>query len=188
MKLPLLALLLAAQSLLGGCSWLSTTRSAAAEGRSAILEAQETMRFLRQQQEHPDRHILVSLIGGNRLNQGSRSAPRPVKVCVYLSTTSDWIPPVDVPESACVTREREASLLASERRILAPDQLLQLNFIAPGTRDSWVVVDADFSERAPDYTALRIPVDNREQVQVNAWLDANRLSNANAPRTADAKP
>lgn len=127
-------------------------------------------------------------MGGHRLNPVGKGAARPVQVCVYLSTTANWIPPADVPEGACTPRDKDSSLLASERRILAPEQLLQLSFLAPGTRDSWVVVDADFGERAADYKSLRLQVDNQEAVQINAWLDANRVNNANGYRPADTKP
>lgn len=146
------------------------------------------MRFLRQQTAKPDRRVLVTLVGGHRLNMGSRGSARPVKVCIYLSITAGWAPPIDVPEGECITREREPSLLSSERRVLAPDQLLQLNFTAPGARDSWVVVDADFGDRSVDYRAFRMPVENQELVQVNAWLDSNRVVDASNYHPSDAKP
>ena len=188
MKILVLASLLALQLLLSACSLLSTTRSATSEGRATITEAQETMRFLRQTTGKPDKRVLVTLVGGHRLNMGSKGAARPVKVCVYLSTASGWTPPIDTPDGECITREREPSLLASERRVLAPEQLLQLSFTAPGARDSWVVVDADFGDRSADYRTLRLPVENQDLVQVNAWLDNNRVNDASVFRTADSKP
>jgi type VI secretion system VasD/TssJ family lipoprotein len=186
-KILFLFVLVLLQTLLSGCSLLSATRSAMSEGRSTVAETQATLRMLRQESK-PDRRVLVTLVGGHRLNPGSKGAARPVQVCVYLSSEANWIPPADVPEGACTTREKDNSLLASERRVLAPEQLLQLSFLAPGTRETWVVVDADFAERATDYRSLRMAVDNQEVVQVNAWLDTNRVSNANGYRPTNAKP
>lgn len=167
---------------------MSNARSAASEGRSTISDAQETMRFLRQQQAKPDKRVLVTLVGGHRLNPGGKGTPRPVQVCVYLSTTSSWSPTADFPEGGCTTREQDPAILASERRVLAPEQLLQLSFFAPSSRDSWVIVDADFGERAADYKSFRIAVDNQDMVQINTWLDSNRVNNANSYRPSESKP
>ena len=166
--------------MLGGCSLLSGPSP-------SIAETQEALRLLRQQVK-PDRHVVVSLVGGPRLNPGSKGVARPVRVCVYLTNMADWAPRVNDPESGCMAMDREASLLASERRILAPEQLLQINLVAPGTRDSWVVVDADFGEHAAGYKPFRLPVENRELVQISAWLDTNRVSNASEHRMAEVKP
>jgi hypothetical protein len=101
---------------------------------------------------------------------------------------ADWLPPIEDQDSGCVALEKDSSLLASQRRILAPEQLLQLSLVAPGTRDSWVLVDADFGARAAGYKLLRLPVENQERVQINAWLDDNRVSNALEHRMSGDKP
>jgi hypothetical protein len=98
------------------------------------------------------------------------------------------LPPIEDQDSGCVALEKDSSLLASQRRILAPEQLLQLSLVAPGTRDSWVLVDADFGARAAGYKPLRLPVENQERVQINAWLDDNRVSNALEHRMSGDKP
>lgn len=179
MKNLLLCLCLAVPALLGGCSLFSS--------RPSLQETQDALRLLREQVK-PDHNVVVTLVGGTRLNPGAKGTPRPVRVCVYLTSMSDWAPPPGDTENGCVTLERETSLLASQRRILAPEQLLQLSLVAPGGRDSWIVVDADFGERAPGYKPLRLPVDNQERVQVNAWLDGNRVSNALEHRKFEEKP
>ena len=167
-------------ALLGGCSMLSTTRS-------ALSETEATMRVLRAQVK-PDKRVQITMAGGRSLNPGNRGNARPVMVCVCLSTTANWTPPADVPEGSCVARERDSDLLASERRILAVNQSLQVNLVAPGARDSWVVLDADFSDRTLDYKAFRTKVDGKDTVQINVWLDNKQIGSGTAARQQVANP
>jgi hypothetical protein len=101
---------------------------------------------------------------------------------------AEWAPRADSPEGGCVSKESDTRLLASERRILAPEQLLHLSLLAPGGRDSWIVVDADFGKQATGYKPLRLPVENLELVQMSVWLDVNRVSNAVGSRLFEVKP
>ena len=179
MKFLYLWITIIALGLLGGCSLLG--------GRPSLAETQDALRLLRQEAK-PDHHVVVTLVGGPRLNPGSKGNARPVRVCVYLTSMADWVPRADDPENGCTPMERETSLLASERRILAPEQLLQVSFVAPGARDSWVVVDADFGQHAPGYKPFRLPVENLEMVQISAWLDVNNVSNAIEHRMPEVKP
>ncbi|AUH51030.1 type VI secretion system-associated lipoprotein [Chromobacterium sp. ATCC 53434] len=126
------------------------------------------------------RELHVTLMGGGQLNNNG-NGPRPVQVCIYVVRDASWLPSSDFDDSSCTPRERSREVLTSARSVIAPDQAQQLLLPASGTDPVWLLVDADFAARPPDYAPLRIRVDGRQLIHLAVLLDRNRLYDALHP-------
>lgn len=162
-------------SILCACSMLtdSLTRSA------SEIATQNAVKAIRE--VDMDRQVDVTLIGGRVLNTTPDAVSRPVKACVYLVQNPDWRPPSTLDGGDCANREQNTSLIAAERRVVAPGQIQQFQLKAPGAREAWLLIDADFAVRPPDYAPLSLRVEGRGVVRMSAWVDGNTIFDGRRP-------
>ncbi|WP_211470869.1 type VI secretion lipoprotein TssJ [Collimonas humicola] len=104
--------------------------------------------------------IDITLIGSRDLNL-IRGHARPVHVCLYLTAEPAWNPDFRMGRENCATHETDKLIIASEHRVVSPDQIQRLSMEAPKDKASWVVVDADFANRASNYKPARVPIENK---------------------------
>ena len=164
----------AALSLLGGCSMFTNSVARSA----SEIATQNAVKAIRE--VDLDRQVDVTLIGGRELNLGRGSVARPVQACVYVVQSPDWRPP-SLGGAGCASRERDSSLIAAERRMVAPNQVQQFQVKAPGVREAWLVVDADFASRPVDYVPLNLRIEGHGTIRVSAWLEGNAIFDARQP-------
>ncbi len=133
-----------------------------------------------------ERSVYVTLVGAHRLNQSTGGSARSVQTCLYLAKDATWSPGLRAESSTCLTPMQDANIIASERRIMVPDQLQQISFTLSTDYDLWLVVDADFAERAVDYEPLRMRIkSNLPATNLAVWLDAHCIYDGLAARPND---
>ena len=147
----------------------------------ATQNAVKAMREVDLDRQITDRQVHVTLVGGQRLNSGRSAAPRPVQTCVYIVQVPDWRPPAGPTRSDCVTHERDLNVIASERRVVAPNQIQQLQFKASGLRDLWLLIDADFAQPQSDYVPLRLRIEGHGMLHLAAWVDGSGIYDGRQP-------
>ncbi|SMG61106.1 type VI secretion lipoprotein TssJ [Paraburkholderia susongensis] len=133
--------------------------------------------------ESAQRNIQVNLSGGKDLNPSVRRIPSPVEVCLYLVLEPDWLPEPQQFDSKCATARSNGDQVLSERRIVAPNRTETLVIKAPGNRDSWLVIDADFRTRSAKAEPLRVATKRTRNSVENVLLDEQQItrSKASAP-------
>lgn len=167
--------------LFGGCSMLTDSLARSA----SEMATQNAVKAIRE--VDLDRQVDVTLIGGRALNTGRGTVSRPVQTCIYVVQNADWRPPPALGTGECVGRERDSAVIAVERRVVAPNQVQQFQLKAPGVREAWVMVDADFAFRPADYVPLGLRIEGHGLVRVSAWLDGNDIFDGRQPRPTRAQ-
>jgi len=133
--------------------------------------------------ESAQRNIQVNLTGGKKLNPSVRGIPSPVEICLYLVLEPDWLPGPQQFHGKCAAASSGGDLVLSERRIVAPNRTETLTIKAPGNRDSWLVIDADFRARPIKAAPLRVATKKaRNSVEI-VLLDEQQIvrSKASSP-------
>lgn len=137
-------------------------------------------------QQNDARRVHVTLVGGPDLNPGADGQARPVQACVYLVRVSQWTPPAIASATECMTPQSDANVLAFARRVVGPNRVEQVQLAGAESKESWVVVDADFSRHVIDYVPLKLSVKELDGNFPVAWLGATRIHNPLQRAVADA--
>jgi len=111
------------------------------------------------------RRLHVTLVGSNRLNPGVNGDSRPVQSCIYIVRVADWVP-MGSNDSSCAGRDQDGSVLAASRHVIAPNQVLQFWIEVPRTGEIWLLADADYAQRPPNYAPLRVRIDGQEVIHL----------------------
>jgi len=135
------------------------------------------------------RNVTLTLVGGHQLNQSSSGVARPVKTCIYLVKSPVWAAGLLGESSACLTPTQDLHIVASERRIIVPDQLQQISFTLTSDEDLWVLVDADFSESSDNCEPLKLQLNSNEDISNRAvWFDLHCVVDGLAQNYANQPP
>lgn len=121
-----------------------------------------------------ERRVHVTLIGASILNTGRTGESRPVQVCAYLVQMPNWLPEA-TGKPECVSGR---DVLASVRRVLAPDQALQFSIDVSRASDIWLIIDADYAKTPAGYMPLRVPVKNSGWSHIAVRLDDEGVHDA----------
>jgi len=127
------------------------------------------------------RQLHVTLVGGSRLNVGANGEPRPIRACVYIVRTADWVPMATPGDSSCAGRDQEGAVVTTSRHVIAPNQVLQFWIDVPRNGETWVMVDADYAQRPAQYAPLRVRVEGSGVIHLAVWLDRSGIYNASLP-------
>jgi len=143
--------------LVQGCSLLRNPIDIPAEGMRAIRR---------------DRVVHVTLLGGEHLNPGADGRARPVQLCVYLVTRSDWVPEdVWSDEDKCTKGANGDDVIVSERRVVAANRAQPVEMKMPSNEEGWLVVDPDFANASRTQAPLRLRVNASEYSSHLVLLD-----------------
>lgn len=126
------------------------------------------------------RRLHVTLVGSNRLNPGVNGDSRPVQSCIYIVRVADWVP-MGSNDSSCAGRDQDGSVLAASRHVIAPNQVLQFWIEVPRTGEIWLLADADYAQRPPNYAPLRVRIDGQEVIHLAVLLERSGIYNASLP-------
>nr|WP_179404264.1 type VI secretion lipoprotein TssJ [Burkholderia guangdongensis] len=138
-------------------------------------------------QSSSQRQLLVTLIGGSRLNVTTSGEPRPVQSCVYIVNAIDWVPMAS-GDASCAGRDQDGTVLSVSRHVIAPNQVLQFWIDVSPSGKIWLVADADYARRPAQYAPLRMPVDGSGVIQVALWLDRDGIYDASLPGPVPVVP
>jgi type VI secretion system protein VasD len=126
------------------------------------------------------RRLHITLVGGSQLNPGPSGRPNPIQACIYVVRSAGWAPLGDAGDTKCAG-SRDDAVAASSRQVIAPNQVLQLS-LDPATQDElWLLVDADYAQRPPNYAPLRMHVDGSGLIHYAIWLDGDGIHDALRP-------
>ncbi|MBB5413879.1 type VI secretion system protein VasD [Paraburkholderia sp. HC6.4b] len=132
------------------------------------------------------RQLHVTLVGGSRLNVSASGEPRPIQACIYVVSAADWLPAPGGDDSSCASRGQDSTVVAESRHVIAPDQVLQFSLDLPRSGELWLVTDADYARRPPNYAPLRIRIEGRGLIHQAVWLDRDGIYNASLPGAVPA--
>jgi predicted component of type VI protein secretion system len=122
----------------------------------------------------PEQIFKLTLLGGNTLNVKSDGVPRPVQVCVYVVRTSEWAMPLSRDQSTCLDRSSDVNVIHSRRVVLAPLQMNQLTLPIEMGQETWLFIDADYSQRATHQLPQSFLISSTRN-QLHAMLNGNEL-------------
>jgi type VI secretion system protein VasD len=148
-------------ALLLGCSSSASKREASVPSRSV-----------------EPRQIHITLVGGSGLNASASGQPRPVQTCVYVVRAADWLPSANPDDSSCAPRDKDSTIVADSRHVVAPNQVVQFMLELPRSGEIWLVTDADYAQRPASYAPLRMHIDGGDMIHVALWLDRAGIFNA----------
>ncbi|KVN35059.1 type VI secretion lipofamily protein [Burkholderia pyrrocinia] len=126
------------------------------------------------------RQLLVTLVGGSRLNVSTSGEPRPVQACVYVVREADWVPMAN-GDSSCAGRDHDGAMVSALRHVIAPNQVLQFWVDVPRSGEVWLVADADYAQRPAQYAPLRMRIEGGGVIHLAVWFDRSGIYNASLP-------
>lgn len=127
------------------------------------------------------RQLHVTLVGGSHLNVSASGEARPIQACLYVVRAADWLPTPGGDDSSCASRGQDSTVVADSRHVIAPEQVLQFSLDLPRSGELWLVTDADYARRPPNYAPLRIRIEGRGLIHQVVWLDRDGIYNASLP-------
>jgi predicted component of type VI protein secretion system len=116
----------------------------------------------------------LTLLGGSSLNMTGDGVARPVQVCIYVVKNRAWEAPLLRQQSSCVEPAADANVLLSRRVISAPLHMNHLSLPMSGLTDVWLIIDADFSQPAPDHSPYVFLINGKNN-QLHVMLNGNEL-------------
>jgi predicted component of type VI protein secretion system len=173
LKLALLASVLASVS---GCSILTNSIARSASD----IATQNMMRVVKE--VDGDKTVHLTVAGASALNLARDGTSRPLAYCVYLVRSAEWAPSgVDSEAGACVTRERDAQIIQSERLIVAPNQMQQSQYKLMNSSDLWLVLTGDYGYAPNGSTVFRQSISGRGWIHTSVWATAQGFYTGGAP-------
>jgi len=178
LKLALLASVLTSVS---GCSILTNSIARSASD----IATQNMMRVVKE--VDGDKTVHLTVAGASALNLARDGTSRPLAYCVYLVRSAEWAPSgVDSEAGACVTRERDAQIIQSERLIVAPNQLQQSQYKLMNSSDLWLVLTGDYGYAPNGSTVFRQSISGRGWIHTSVWATAQGFYTGGAPLPAES--
>jgi type VI secretion system protein VasD len=154
--------------MLSGCSMLGLQR---VQSQKGVTQPQVQ---LVQQVSLPPQTFKLSLLGGSELNMSGDGVARPVQVCVYVVRNRDWEAPFARKQSTCVEPSGDPNLISSKRVVLAPLHMNHISLPMESNRNSWLIMEADFSQSSADDSPYIFPM-NSQNSQLNVMLNGKTL-------------
>jgi type VI secretion system protein VasD len=154
--------------LLSGCSMLGLER---VQSKKSMTQPQVQ---LVQQVSSPPQNFKLSLLGGSELNMSGDGVARPVQVCVYVVRNRDWEAPFARRQANCVEPSADPNLILSKRVVLAPLHMNHISLPMESNRNSWLIMEADFSQSSADDSPYIFPM-NSQNSQLNVMLNGKTL-------------
>lgn len=177
-KLALMAGVLASMS---GCSILTNSIARSASD----IATQNMMRVVKE--VDGDKTVHLTVAGASALNLARDGTSRPLAYCVYLVRSAEWAPSgVDSEAGACVTRERDAQIIQSERLIVAPNQMQQSQYKLMNSSDLWLVLTGDYGYAPNGSTVFRQSISGRGWIHTSVWATAQGFYTGGAPLPAES--
>ena len=159
-----------------GCSILTNSIARSASD----IATQNMIRVLKE--VDGDKTVHLTVAGASALNSARDGTSRPLAYCVYLVRSAEWSPSgVDSEEGACVTRERDAQIIQSERLIVAPNQLQQSQYKLMSSSDLWLVLTGDYGYAPSGTTLFRQAISGRGWIHTSVWATAQGFYTGGAP-------
>lgn len=171
-----LAVIVGVLASVSGCSILTNSIARSASD----IATQNMMRVVKE--VDGDKTVHLTVAGASALNLARDGTSRPLAYCVYLVRSAEWAPSgVDSEAGACVTRERDAQIIQSERLIVAPNQMQQSQYKLMNSSDLWLVLTGDYGYAPNGSTVFRQAISGRGWIHTSVWATAQGFYTGGAP-------
>ena len=120
--------------------------------------------------------IVINLDMGGSINPGLDGIAQPLKICLYETTSGEWVPERLYEGIICQKPLAEENVIKYEQYILLPGEKRVYRSQKPVEQLRWVLVGAEFQRSSASERVIKSKVLPRQNLDITVYADNTDLS------------
>lgn len=120
--------------------------------------------------------IVINLNMGSSINPGHDGVAQPLKVCLYETTSGEWVPEQLYEGFICQKPSATENVIKYEQYILLPGEKKIYRSQKPSDQLRWYLVGAEFQRSGASERIIKSKVLPRQNLDITVYADNTDLS------------